>query len=312
MKASIDDPEFECQLAFRWAPVHYQDVDQTGSQSLGGKSDYLTAVDYDGDWVTTNNWENLPHFPASAVVYYSITESETHWFIIYAFYHPRDWKNDIEFETAHENDMEGCLLVVEKPAGANAERFGVVRGMVAVAHLDFYSYVPEDSPWTDGPPHAWWRPGENIDGVLRFETFDGLDHPVTYQEARGHALRADVRDPFGGGDGIRYLPSLTLSEEPKHPNDRNVHYQLVDIFGETGLWSKRGDPNVFAKFGVFRGDTHGVNSANAPWKWDDKDDGGRLQGGELAVDPIKLIKIYFTGLGIFSEVYLSNRYQSII
>jgi hypothetical protein len=28
-------------LAYRWAPVHYQDVDQTGSHALGGRSDYV-------------------------------------------------------------------------------------------------------------------------------------------------------------------------------------------------------------------------------------------------------------------------------
>ena len=33
-------------LALRWAPVHGQDVDQTGSQGLGGAADYITNVDY--------------------------------------------------------------------------------------------------------------------------------------------------------------------------------------------------------------------------------------------------------------------------
>lgn len=36
-------------LALRWAPIHYQDVDATGSHALGGKSDYTTKVDFDGD-----------------------------------------------------------------------------------------------------------------------------------------------------------------------------------------------------------------------------------------------------------------------
>ncbi|HMG24299.1 MAG TPA: hypothetical protein VK607_23350, partial [Kofleriaceae bacterium] len=37
------------QLALRWAPVHYQDVDQTGSHALGGQADYIAAYDFDGN-----------------------------------------------------------------------------------------------------------------------------------------------------------------------------------------------------------------------------------------------------------------------
>src|SRR5215208_2479864 len=37
------------QLALRWAPVHYQDVDQTGSHALGGAADYIAAYDFDGN-----------------------------------------------------------------------------------------------------------------------------------------------------------------------------------------------------------------------------------------------------------------------
>ncbi len=28
-------------LAMHWAPIHYQDVDQTGSHALGGAADYI-------------------------------------------------------------------------------------------------------------------------------------------------------------------------------------------------------------------------------------------------------------------------------
>jgi hypothetical protein len=34
------DAAGRAQLALRWAPVHYQDVDQTGSHALGGAADY--------------------------------------------------------------------------------------------------------------------------------------------------------------------------------------------------------------------------------------------------------------------------------
>src|SRR5688572_22409831 len=53
-------------LALRWAPVHYQDTDVTGTYSLSGKSDYLTAVNFDNDWVATNNWNNAASYAANA------------------------------------------------------------------------------------------------------------------------------------------------------------------------------------------------------------------------------------------------------
>src|SRR5215475_10805408 len=72
-------------LALRWAPVHYQDVDQTGSHALGGKADYITRYDYDGDLNGRNNWDDAGNaaYPLAAHVYYSVTETSSHWFIVY-------------------------------------------------------------------------------------------------------------------------------------------------------------------------------------------------------------------------------------
>src|SRR5687767_1851719 len=73
---------FNEELAYRWAPVHYQDVDQTGDYAVGGKSDYITAINFDNDWVGTNNWNNIAgNYSAAAYVYYSVAETSTHWFI---------------------------------------------------------------------------------------------------------------------------------------------------------------------------------------------------------------------------------------
>ncbi|CAC9974644.1 hypothetical protein [Flavobacterium panici] len=74
-------------LARRWAPIHYKDVDATGTYAEGGKSDYLTAINYDNDWNAENNWNNLPAYANSlaAHCYYSVVESNTHWFILMLF-----------------------------------------------------------------------------------------------------------------------------------------------------------------------------------------------------------------------------------
>ncbi|MFG2040046.1 hypothetical protein [Dactylosporangium sp. NPDC048998] len=67
----------DADLAYRWAPVHYQDTASTY------RADYLAPVDYDGDWNTLNNWNNLDAFASglTGTVYYSVVETGTHWFI---------------------------------------------------------------------------------------------------------------------------------------------------------------------------------------------------------------------------------------
>jgi hypothetical protein len=58
------------------------------------------------------------------------------------------------------------------------------------------------------------------------------------------------------------------------------------------------------------------NSPHTPWGWDDTGFSIFSSGdvavfsGELALDPAHLTKMYFTGLGNFSEGYVRNRYLS--
>ncbi|MEV4708988.1 hypothetical protein [Actinoplanes sp. NPDC049316] len=296
------------ELALRWAPIHYQDVDATGSHALGGKSDYVTRIDFDGDLNGRNNWDNAARSGVSfaANVYYSVVETGSHWYITYFFFHPRDWIDHPFFETEHENDGEGVLLAVEK----NGTDYGVLRSAVTVAHTNFYSYAPAGSTWTSGR--------ESIDGTLQMQSspYDSFQHPVTAQEARGHGLKAYPQYNIVG-DGLVYYPSTT-AETPSGTNDRDVQYALIDVFADGGLWAQRANANLFANLGTFAGDTSGdcgvgtfscgTNSANAPWGWDDGDD---LPGrGELATDPAKLSAEYFTVPGTLSRSYTYNPYSS--
>ena len=74
----------DLDLALNHAPIHYQDTDSTKYSG-----DYITRFDYDSDWQATNNWDNLSQFPLNAHAYYSVTETCTHWFITYSFFHPQ-------------------------------------------------------------------------------------------------------------------------------------------------------------------------------------------------------------------------------
>ena len=339
---------FNLNLAYRWAPVHYQDT------ASNGKADYLTNFDYDNDWMATNNWDNLHRAPLRAYMYYSVTETKTHWFVMYSSFHPRDYAACIPTGKAnavgeHENDMEGAVAIVKK----TKSRYGQLIGMVTVYHHDFYSYVPKGSPLQSG--------NEDIDGTLYMVKHQRVLHPMTAQEAQGHGLKAwpqvamsrthlliraasrglvntDLakKPQFRGGDGIIYYPSTAKRQFagiPKNKNDRFVEYALIDFHGRNGVWNHRKDPQTVVTDGKgdyntkFRGDKSNTcgggkvdakycqtNSANAPWGWDDIGDpvigkGDSLARGIIATDPAKLVKHYFKNLGSFSRKYIHNPYS---
>ena len=297
--------DFDLELAYRWAPIHYQDVDTTGPNSMGGKADYITRINYDGDddWVSTNNWENLGSGDLSAHAYYSVAETSTHWFIVYGFFHPRDWAEVPTAADEHENDLEGFLAVVRK----GGDEFGKLEAIVTVDHDDFKSYIRKDSAVREGGPDQ--------DGDLTFGTYGGADHPKTAQQSKGHGLRAHPYYKIEG-DGIIYYPSRTDAEVPSGANDRDVKYKLVDIFEPGGLYDHRSDDSTFSSrsddWGKLRGDNGADNAANAPWRWDDEDDGPSILQGQMATEPAKLVDHYFDGLGTFDLFYQRNRYHTFL
>lgn len=305
-------------VALAHAPVHFQDTDASAPMN-----DELAAIDYDGNWVTTDNWDNLDHpetwtTGTHAVVYRSVVDTCTHWFVTYAFYHPRDW-TDTVFDQEHENDLEGLVLAVRKDGSPT----GAVEAAITAYHNDFFSYVPAGSPWSSGY--------ESIDGVLSFQDVDGAPHPVTAQQAKGHGLKAwpyagdftDADDP--DQDGIVYLPS-DVSEDPPSGTARDVGYTLENLFDELWVFQLlQTDP--FATWGHLAGDESGgcgpasqtcsEDAANPPWMWDDSDDVYSLVDGQLvstmppglpALDPARLFDAYFDDVGAFSLDYAHNGY----
>jgi hypothetical protein len=299
------DSRFRAELALRWAPIHHQDVHRNGVHALGGAADFITAYDFDGDDDASNNWDragDLRHALA-AHAYFSVVETSTHWYVTYLFFHPRDWSSTF-LETEHENDSEGMLMAVAR----DGSRFGALRAVVTVAHADFYSYVPAGSAWTSG--------AENVDGQLSFQTFAGVPHPITAQQAETHALKAW---PYFAieREGLVYYPSLVDAEVPENTNDRSVLYRLHDVFEASGLWQRRHERALFAKYGAFAGNGSGDcgtgalwcggNAARTPWAWDDHDDG--VPAGAMASDPARLMRRYFTTRERLSARYAFNPFR---
>jgi hypothetical protein len=297
---ALTPEQFDESLAYRWAPVHFQDVDVTGTYSLSGKSDYITAINFDNDWIATNNWNNIANATPAAHAYYSVVETSTHWFIVYAFYHPRDWTDDPfgYYLDQHENDVEGCMSIIKK----DGTTYGTFLGMVTVSHSDFFAFTPSGSPLQNNH--------ETIDGTVTMETYENVPHPMTAEEAKGHAMKAY---PYYNivGDGIKYYPSSDhIAGVPTGANDRNVKYKLVNIFEAGGLWDQRFNTQLLNAATTGFLSTVGSGGANTPWGWNDGDDGD-VQSGEMATDPAKLTNIYFKNLGTFDLNYISNKYKGI-
>src|SRR5512134_1356403 len=110
-----NEPATEPLMAIvqRYSPFVYAATDMRR-----GRQDLISNVDFDGDLVGNNNWENFDRFELKPTVYYAILETETHYFVSYHLFHPRDW-NHFTFwlNDTHENDGENFQIVVRKSDG---------------------------------------------------------------------------------------------------------------------------------------------------------------------------------------------------
>jgi len=211
------------QLAEYWAPVWWQDTDEGNF-----RADYITNFDFDGDWNPLNNWDSLPHFELKAYIYYWVAETTTHWFIGYADFHPRDWSDDITAPwDQHENDMEGCLLVIQKDDGY----YGQFVLMITRAHEGLYSFKDYDN----SPSKRAKNGHEDIDGDVEFEA----NHPHIYVKAEGHAVHGDLRweqKGFPGEDGVLYRFTGQAEEpQPKFTRNLSVSGRLLRDSGSEGV-----------------------------------------------------------------------------
>jgi hypothetical protein len=290
-------------LARHWAPRFYQDTDSTEY-----KSEYLTKINFDGDYNSKNNWESMDAFSTvPAYVYYSVVESETHFFLGYYTFHPRDWcDSDDLFCGEHENDLEGVLLVVRNDGASGG--MGSLVAAFTEAHGQIYQYAYAGGLTTGS---------DNIDGTL---TLSG-SHPRFFIEAKGHGVfNCDSRCTSApGGDGIVYtVGDVAESPASGSGNWTRVHtYQLIafdETTGDQGLWARRNDvcdTCTFGSWGHMRGDgLDSQNSATMPWSWDDSDD-GEVFSGALLCDPAQLVDTQLNGTPVdsgFSHDYVFHPY----
>lgn len=326
------------EIAAHFAPVFLQ--------SLGDskRADYITRFDFDGDWRGDNNWANAddPRHPLRAYVYFAVSETKTHFFVHYALFHPRDYKGgragpllsetiregarrggrydptglSAEAVLAHENDMEGCLVVAAKygPELARAR----VRFVETVSHDRFLKYTAPEG--------------------LSAVALEGA-RPLLHVEPKGHGISAD-----GGGD--RQSPARAAlvyrftgrAEDPEAVKSAEVGYDLLPLYDT--LWARaRGGPNQtfgraqdfgqltvsaasargraagrrvrLGKLGAaFKGRVGRADAARPPWGWFDREERPAAPGSWF-FDPAATVKRHFSLGADFSTTYLHAPFLGI-
>ncbi|MGB9605081.1 MAG: hypothetical protein ACPL88_04295, partial [Bryobacteraceae bacterium] len=290
------------------------------------KADFPARFDYDGDWNGDNNWDNLEEGSSQAFVYYAAMETETHWFLIYNVFHPRDYSDRCVVGTCHENDNEGIILTIRK----DGTPYGRLEAMETLAHNNVYSLTAN--------PRI--RPGaHNIEGGIEFY---GETHPAIFIESGGHGIYGTLsphsryslpRDEFLDSTGVTFVYKGT-PERPRHASDRLVGYDLLPILdewwskAEEGKWDARtfddyfryepfgGRPGLAIRIGgAFYGRKEAANKARPFWGWQDNATLKRriLAVGQWGLDPAYAVSrnLRFPADEPFSLDYLYNPYLGI-
>lgn len=277
-------------LARRFAPVVIQEV--------RGRGDLLASVDYDGNWIARDNWENLEKFPQKATVYVSQIESSTHAYLLYVFFHPRDWWRINVMRRNRENDLDGALVVVDK---ALEPRVVVVEATGTGRLARFAS-----------------DPGLAADGVAGTVRLEG-ERPILKLRAFDHAAAAFQGRRLAAEPGVVYR-YRGVAEVPGGGNERDVGYELVDLAGT--LWARRNDTGRGRLFGAvarFPGGTYGArldadnwrnDGPDAPWMWG-LDAGSGLARGVWFMDPARALRVRFPHQADrFPSDYVVHPYQA--
>lgn len=330
-------------IAARFAPEFHQ--------SLGPKPrfDYITNFNFDGNWRGDDNWANADDqkFALKAFVYYSVSETKTHYFIHYATFHPRDYKGGDkngalfsellrqgaelggkydptgklgEAALAHENDLEGCLVVVAK--GESIDQ-GKVVYVETVSHNRYLKYVTR-----------FTVPSIASGQLVQLEN----SHPQLYVEPKGHGIEAWMADKHTRADRSILVYQVGASAgDPDKTSGGSVSYELVSMLDD--LWPRAGkgvnetygDTRDYREIKIqtfaadnrlewrstkartvgsaFLGKIGMPNAARPPWGWYDGDLGVK-SAGEWFFDPAGTVKGHF-GLGeSFSTIYTSNPFLS--
>ena len=295
---SADTNHFE--MAFHWAPVHIQ--------AFFSSQDFIRRFDFDGDFVGTNNRDNMNSGSLEAAVYYGVTETTSHFLIYYSFFHPNDEDTGFCDGSGHENDMEPMLVLVRK----DNTKFGRIDAIFTSAHGHRFAYT-NDSRITAGPQAMH---GLRVMNLASSRTGEAWNRPWTYQEPRGHGLFhcGEFGELVGSfpcewntanlmrchqlfSKRVQYVPTRGFADdsstEPAEGQMIEKRYRLIDLTAQSGLFYRRFNFETFFDYNdpfprSFRGADG--NSAGAPWA-------DYLPSPQSMPDPVRYVNQYLTFSG---------------
>ncbi len=231
----------DLEMAMYYAPVIYQDVDTKWEYDLdadrdgtsydeNGIDDFIARVDYDSDWTSDNNWENLEPTVMGATpdrlpayVYYSVKGVGGLIFIYYAVFHPRDWDDDDETITEvgaweHENDMEAVLLTVQDD-GTNGG-YGTLIAANSMAHNYWFNYpigngvkMSSEFAGRDHSPPNFGATGFHFPTSVGGTSLPADQHLAIYSQSEGHGIFCD-RFVTAPGLDKDYPPESIIAGDP--------------------------------------------------------------------------------------------------
>ncbi|MBI1853300.1 MAG: hypothetical protein HYR85_23425 [Planctomycetes bacterium] len=224
----------DLEWARRYSPFVYQATDRKR-----GREDLPCNVDFDGDLIGNDNWENIERFRLTPTVYYASLETETHRFLTFHLFHPRDWAPiRLGLQDVHENDGENFQVVVEKASGRPVLLF-------AQAHYRGRAYARDRATFRDG----------DVRVRDSFVTLDDDGHPspggfhvAVFVESQGHGIygtddscsRVSIdgigRATFSKGSGLqlRAAHDDERVDEPRSFDSGVVPYRLESTTAK--LW----------------------------------------------------------------------------
>jgi len=273
-------------LAAQMAPDIYQDTD-----SRSTRGDFITRANYDGNWNGRDNWQNLFSATPNAYVYWDAASTQTHHFLKYYLFYPRDWgeifplvpdfvcTTDGEGQSenwCHENDLEGFAIAVNRATGEVDYMVNRQHGLPPSACAQEATGRPT-KVHVDRMAHAAWCLHER-------ENFS-----------------------FPGGDGVIYSYGNSAGL-PDSINDRDVSYDLIHV---NDLRAIRGTAEGAQAYTLnqrnFLGNDWGENKASTPWALDfwwlvpDRAVATGTYDGDLYADPARLFASLFPDAGISTD-----------
>lgn len=271
------------EIAQRYAPVVYQPT--------RNQHDFLRRMDFDGDWDTTNNWDNSgdSSLDKRGYAYFHVHETKTHYYVNYAFYYARRSGNRL---TRHENDMAGVTVVARKgaPLGREVEMVLTTDGSGITSYADD---APSRRSFDADRAGTKRREKEYVTSHKGAKFIDEVGHPYLdaarthaqiWISAKTHDVYAfngrDDRNPFSGKRGVIYQPGA--AHEAPTAEASTVGYALRPM---------EELKQASAKKGRLRGDEGADNQARLPWHFDTGLPG--LKEGALLRNPAKALARMF-------------------